>query len=355
MKHTAWIVTAGSGPGARVGVPFLLPALQAVAKACCGEVRTIREEELDTALAGAEPGAALLLDASMPLICEEDCRALLSAVEQGAKSAAAREARNSLPRCVAVGAPETGEAVEVPLGEGALHRVETPEDLAQTLRLLRERKCAELMRAGVLLLDPERTYIDAGVRVGAGTVVYPNCTLTGGTMVGEGCTLLPNSRLHASTIGNGTTVESSVLIECEVGEKTTVGPFAYLRPGTRVGNGCRVGDFVELKNSVIGDETKISHLTYVGDSDLGKNINLGCGVVFVNYDGKRKHRSTVDDDAFIGCNVNLVSPVHVGKGAYVAAGSTVTDDVPAGALAIARERQVTKAGWADKRKQEGKL
>ncbi len=122
-----------------------------------------------------------------------------------------------------------------------------------------------------------------------------------------------------------------------------------------MGDGCRVGDFVELKNATIGEGTKISHLTYVGDSDLGRDINLGCGVVFVNYDGKEKHRTTVDDKAFIGCNVNLVSPVHVGREAYIAAGSTVTEDVPGGALAIARQRQTVRPGWVDKRKEEGKL
>ena len=174
-------------------------------------------------------------------------------------------------------------------------------------------------------------------------------------VIGEGCTLLPNCRIDASRVGAGTRVESSVLLSCEVGANATVGPFAYIRPQTRVGDGCRVGDFVELKNATIGEGTKISHLTYVGDSDLGRDINLGCGVVFVNYDGKEKHRTTVDDKAFIGCNVNLVSPVHVGREAYIAAGSTVTEDVPGGALAIARQRQTVRPGWVDKRKEEGKL
>ena len=158
-----------------------------------------------------------------------------------------------------------------------------------------------------------------------------------------------------ATIGDGTTVEASVLIDCRVGSHTTVGPNAYLRPKANVGDHCRIGDFVEIKNSNIGDGTKVSHLTYVGDADLGKNINLGCGVVFSNYDGKRKYRSTVGDDAFIGCNVNLVSPVSIEAGAYIAAGSTITKDVPAGALAIARERQRNLSGWVETRKAEGKL
>ena len=146
-----------------------------------------------------------------------------------------------------------------------------------------------------------------------------------------------------------------MLLSCAVGAGTTVGPNAYLRPGTRVGAHCRIGDFVEIKNSTIGDGTKVSHLTYVGDADLGEGINLGCGVVFSNYDGKSKYRCTVGDRAFIGCNVNLVAPVTVGEDAYVAAGSTVTKDVPAGALAIARSRQANLAGWVAARKAEGKL
>ena len=146
-----------------------------------------------------------------------------------------------------------------------------------------------------------------------------------------------------------------MLVRCRVGARTTVGPFAYLRPDAEVGEHCRIGDFVEIKNSRIGDGTKVSHLTYVGDSDLGKDINLGCGVVFVNYDGKTKSRSRVDDHAFIGCNCNLIAPVHIGENAYLAAGSTVVEDVPADALFVARSRGVVKEDWVKRRKEQGKL
>jgi bifunctional UDP-N-acetylglucosamine pyrophosphorylase/glucosamine-1-phosphate N-acetyltransferase len=146
-----------------------------------------------------------------------------------------------------------------------------------------------------------------------------------------------------------------VLTHCRVGAYTTVGPFAYLRPAATVGEHCRIGDFVEIKNSTIGDGTKVSHLTYVGDSDLGKDINLGCGVVFVNYDGKTKNRSRVDDHAFVGCNCNLIAPVHIGENAYLAAGSTVVEDVPADALFVARSRGVVKEDWVKRRKEQGKL
>lgn len=227
--------------------------------------------------------------------------------------------------------------------------------LAEAGAQMRKRIAARHMRAGVTLIDPAATYIEGDVVIGRDTVIYPGCVLEKGSVIGEHCTLLPNCRISQSTLGDGVKVESSVVLESSVDDGTTVGPFAYLRPGSKVGKKCRVGDFVEIKNSSLDDGTKVSHLTYVGDSDLGKRINIGCGVVFVNYDGKQKNRSSVDDDAFIGCNANLVSPVHIGKGAYIAAGSTITEDVPDEAFAIARERQTVKDDWVAKRKMEGKL
>jgi len=219
----------------------------------------------------------------------------------------------------------------------------------------RERINAAHAQNGVILIDPKATYIDAEVRIGAGTVIYPGNVLEGRTVIGANCTLLPNNRLRNTIVGDGARFESVVADEARVGAGTTVGPFAFLRPGAVLGARCRVGDFVEIKNSTVGDLTRISHLTYVGDSDLGEDINLGCGVVFVNYDGKRKYRTSVGDRAFIGCNVNLIAPVRVGSDAYVAAGSTVTDDVPDATLCIARERQVIKEGWVEERKRAEKL
>jgi bifunctional UDP-N-acetylglucosamine pyrophosphorylase/glucosamine-1-phosphate N-acetyltransferase len=156
-------------------------------------------------------------------------------------------------------------------------------------------------------------------------------------------------------IGDGTSVNASQLNKCTVGKNTTVGPFAYVRPDTKIGDGCRIGDFVELKNSSIGNGTKVSHLTYIGDSDLGESINVGCGVVTVNYDGKNKYRTKVEDHAFVGCNVNLVAPVTVGEGSFIAAGSTITRDVPKDAMSVARERQKDIEGWAKRRREAGKL
>ena len=222
--------------------------------------------------------------------------------------------------------------------------------LAVVSEILRERIVKKHMKEGVTFIDPKSVYLDPDTVIGMDTVVYPNVTLEKECVIGEDVMLYPGSRISASHIGNGTTVQNSVILDAEIGSETTVGPYAYVRPGSKIGDYCRIGDFVEVKNSGIGDGTKVSHLTYIGDSDFGKRINVGCGVVVVNYDGKSKFRTTVGDDAFIGCNTNLVSPVQVGEGVYIAAGSTITDDIPANAFAIARSRQTVKKDWNDKRK-----
>lgn len=207
----------------------------------------------------------------------------------------------------------------------------------------------EYLDAGVVFIDLKAVYIDEGVRIGKGTVIYPCVVLEGDVEIGENCTIGQNTRIKDSIIGSGTSIQSSVILESKVGNETSVGPFAYLRPNSEVGSHCKVGDFVEIKNSRLDDGAKAAHLTYVGDSDVGKKVNLGCGVVFVNYDGSKKYRSVVEDGAFIGCNVNLVSPVHVGKDAYVAAGSTITNDVEDGALYVARSKGKSIEGWVEKR------
>ena len=218
--------------------------------------------------------------------------------------------------------------------------------LSEAEALMRRRINEAHMRAGVTLIDPAQTYISPESEIGADTVLYPGVILEGACRIGSGCTLYQGSRLVDSQVKDGATVENSVLQSAVVGRQSKVGPYAYLRPGTVIGDGCRVGDFVELKNALVGNGTKISHLTYVGDAELGEEINIGCGVVFVNYNGKQKFKTKVGDRAFIGCNTNLISPVNVGEGAYIAAGATVTKDIPADALCIARAREVIKPGWA---------
>ncbi len=204
------------------------------------------------------------------------------------------------------------------------------------------------MDEGVILIDPKNTYIDDTVRIGADSVVYPGCILQGETVIGERCVIGMNSRIKDAVIHDEADVESSTILKSEVGSRTHVGPYAYIRPGSLIGEDCKVGDFVEVKNSVMKDGAKASHLTYIGDAEVGARVNLGCGTVFVNYDGLNKSKTVVGDDCFIGCNTNLVAPVTVGDGAFIAAGSTITEDVPGEALGIARARQVNKEGYAEK-------
>lgn len=198
---------------------------------------------------------------------------------------------------------------------------------------------------GVEFIDIERAYIDKGVKIGKGSVIYPDVILEGEVEIGEDCIIGLSTRIVNSKIGNQVEIQSSHILESRVGDRTTVGPFAYLRPNSRIGQDCKIGDFVEVKNSVFGDGSKASHLTYIGDADVGEGVNLGCGVIFVNYNGSTKARTKVEDGAFIGCNSNLISPVEVKQGAYIAAGSTITQDVPEGALYIARNRGEIKEDW----------
>ena len=214
----------------------------------------------------------------------------------------------------------------------------------------RQMGARRLLEAGVRIMDPASCYVGPQVRVGEGSVLLPGVILRGNTTVGTDCQLGPNAMLRDCVVGQGVTVNASQLNESTVDDGATVGPFAYVRPNCHVGAHVKVGDFVELKNSTIGAGTKISHLTYVGDSDVGERVNFGCGTVTVNYDGAKKFRTTIGDDAFIGCNTNLVAPVKVGDGAYTAAGSTITDEVPADSLAIARARQTVKKQWAARRR-----
>lgn len=228
------------------------------------------------------------------------------------------------------------------------------EELRASIPMCRQKILEKHLANGVQVLDASSVYIDPRVEIGEGTMLLPGTILRGETKIGKNCTVGPNAMIRDCTVGDDTEVNASQLNESTVGSGTTVGPFAYVRPHCTIGDKVRVGDFVEIKNSVIGNGTKISHLTYVGDSDCGERINFGCGTVTTNYDGFKKYRCTIGDDSFIGCNTNLIAPVKVGKGSYIAAGSTVTDDVPEDALAVARARQVNKDGWAEKRREKNK-
>ena len=224
------------------------------------------------------------------------------------------------------------------------------EELRAAQPMCRQKILEKHFANGVNILDANATYIDPRVEIGSGTLILPGTILKGNTVIGKNCTIGPNAVVSSCTVGDETEINASQTNDSVIGSHTTVGPFAYVRPNSRIGDHVKVGDFVEIKNSVIGSGTKISHLTYVGDSDCGERVNFGCGTVTTNYDGFEKFRCTIGDDAFIGCNTNLIAPVRVGSGSYIAAGSTVTDEVPEGALAIARARQVNKDSWAEKRR-----
>ncbi len=201
---------------------------------------------------------------------------------------------------------------------------------------------------GVTFLNTDSVYIEKDVIIGNDTIIYPGTQLTGKTEIESECEIGPDAKIDNSKICFGAKVFSSTVTDSLVGKNTNVGPYAYLRPKSNIGENVKIGDFVEVKNASIGNNSKVSHLSYVGDGDIGANVNVGCGVVFVNYNGKTKSRTVVGDNAFIGCNTNLVSPLVIGEGSYIAAGSTITEDVPSKSLAVARSRQVNKEGWVEK-------
>ncbi|GER67645.1 bifunctional protein GlmU [Weizmannia acidilactici] len=222
--------------------------------------------------------------------------------------------------------------------------------LAEAERIMRKRINEGHMKNGVTIIDPQQTYIDADVVVGQDTVIYPGTKLSGKTIIGEGCKIGPNSDIMDCIVGNGTEIRQSVAENSEIGAHVQVGPYAHIRPESLIADDARIGNFVEVKKSTVGKGSKASHLTYIGDAEVGAGVNLGCGTITVNYDGKHKFKTIIEDGAFIGCNSNLVAPVTIGKNAYVAAGSTITDDVPGEALSIARARQVNKENYANKLK-----
>lgn len=222
-------------------------------------------------------------------------------------------------------------------------------ELAQAEKIMRERINYKHMTNGVTIIDPANTYIDSDVEIEKDVLIYPGNVLQGKTVIKSGVVLYPNNRIEDSVIEQGAIMQSSVILESVIGENTTVGPYAYIRPESVIGKEVRIGDFVEIKKSTIGDNTKVSHLTYIGDAEVGSNCNFGCGTVVVNYDGKKKHKTKIGNNVFIGCNTNLVSPVELEDNTYTAAGSTITEDVPEGSLAIARAKQINKEGWVNRR------
>ena len=213
-------------------------------------------------------------------------------------------------------------------------------------KVLRDSINREFMKSGVSMINPETITIGHNVRIEENVTIYPNTTITGESTIAEGAHIGPNTEIHNGIIHKGVTVEHSLIHDSVVHERATIGPFAHLRSNAHIGRDNRIGNFVEVKKSTTGANTKASHLAYIGDTTTGANVNFGCGSITVNYDGKEKHQTDIGDDVFIGCNTNLVAPISVGDNVFIAAGSTVTENVPSGALAIARNKQINKADYA---------
>jgi bifunctional UDP-N-acetylglucosamine pyrophosphorylase/glucosamine-1-phosphate N-acetyltransferase len=229
--------------------------------------------------------------------------------------------------------------------------INTHQELEKARQLIKDRIIRRWIDRGVSFVDTTSVFISSDVKMGKGTIVYPNVHLEGNTKVGRGCTIYPNVRIQNSTIGDSAIIKDSTLIEGSVVKnRASVGPFAHIRPGSEIGTGARIGNFVEIKKSVIGSGTKASHLTYLGDAKIGKDVNIGAGTITCNYDGYKKHITVIKDKVFIGSDSQLIAPVKIGKGAYIGAGSTIIKDVPSNALALSRVEQRHIKGWALKRK-----
>ena len=223
--------------------------------------------------------------------------------------------------------------------------INTQAQLAEAAGYMRTRINNNHMANGVRMIDPTNVYIDITVEIAQDTVVYPGVILEGACKIEKGAIVGVNTHMKDTILGEGAFIRQSVTDSAEIGAGTQVGPFAYLRPGTKIGKKCRVGNFVEIKNATLDDGAKMAHLAYIGDADVGKNVNYSCGAITANYDGKNKFRTTIKNNAFIGSNANLVAPVTIGEGAFVAAGSTITADLQDSSLGIARAKQVEKLNW----------
>lgn len=230
----------------------------------------------------------------------------------------------------------------------ALEEIHTGKQFHDAVAAVRMEVNISLVNEGVRLLSIEDSYIDVNVRIGRGTTIYPNTYISGDCEIGGNCVLGPDSVIEECKIGDRCEIVKSVAKGSEMGDDCKIGPFSHIRPDNVIGNRVKIGAYAEVKKSEIKDKTVIPHLAYVGDSDIGRNCNISCGVITANYDGKVKSRTIIGDNAFVGCNSTLIAPVKVDKDTYVAAGSTITDDVEEGSLAIARSRQTNKDGWVEK-------
>lgn len=234
--------------------------------------------------------------------------------------------------------------------EGELFAVRNAHDLFLANEAARTAVIDRALSDGVLLFCDDGVILSPDARIAPGAQILPGTIIRGKSVIGAGAVIGPNTLIDNSSIGERSIINACQVFDSTVGSDTKIGPFTQLRPNSHIGNGVKIGDFVEIKNSTVGDQTAVAHLTYVGDSDVGRRVNFGCGTVTVNYDGKNKHRTEIGDWAFIGCNTNLIAPVKIGKNAFTAAGSTVTQDVPDDSLCVSRAReQRVIEGWVEKR------
>jgi len=235
--------------------------------------------------------------------------------------------------------------------EDELIGINNREELSLAMKYLRERVVKEWMSEGVTIYDPLSVWVSPSVKIGKDTIIYPNVFLEGNTIIGQNCIIYQGTRILDSIIEDNVQIKDCTVIESShIKSGSNIGPFAHIRPESIIGQNCRIGNFVEIKKSLIGDGTKASHLSYIGDSEVGKNVNIGAGTITCNYDGKKKHKTTIEDDVFIGSDTQLVAPVKIGKGSYIGAGSTITKDVPPDALAVSRTPQKNIEGWAKRKK-----
>jgi bifunctional UDP-N-acetylglucosamine pyrophosphorylase/glucosamine-1-phosphate N-acetyltransferase len=244
------------------------------------------------------------------------------------------------------------ETITVPRPD-EIQGINSRSELAAVSRIVRQAKNTELMAAGVTIEDPATTYIDGGVEIGADTVIHPCVTIAGRTAIGSGCEIHSGVQLVDSRIGDRVTIRNHCVIAgASIANDATVGPFTHLRPEVSIGERAKVGNFVEMKNTVLGAGSKAMHLSYLGDTVIGANVNVGAGTITCNYDGARKHKTTIEDGAFIGSDTQLIAPVTVGEGAYVGTGTTIREDVPAGALAVSAGKQRNIEGWVEQKKKQ---
>ena len=230
--------------------------------------------------------------------------------------------------------------------------VKSPADYYEAVQCYMRTVALSFADRGVKLTSLDGVMISPFAEIGEGTVIYPNVQIRHGVKIGKNCVIGSGSIIENSTIGDDCVIHATQIYQSVLDDNVRIGPFCHVRPNSHLCAGVKIGDFVEVKNSTVGKDTHASHLTYIGDSDVGERVNFGCGTVTVNYDGRKKARTVIGNDVFIGCNTNLIAPVHIGDNGYTAAGSTITDDVPENALAIARARQINKDGWVTKRKQK---